>query len=40
MIPFKVPQGVNNARIMFAFYRINVPIRIADFKIFKTASAE
>ncbi len=40
VIPFKVPQGVNNARIMFAFYRINVPIRIADFKIFKTASAE
>lgn len=38
VIPVKVPQGVNNARILFAFYRTNVPIRIADFQIIRTAS--
>ncbi len=40
VIPVKVPAGVNNSRVMFAYYRTNVPIRIADFKIIKVASKE
>lgn len=36
VIPVTVPEGTANARIMFAFFRTNVQIKIADFKIIQT----